>query len=270
MTLQRVLLAAVLALLLTACGQPGVAATVTATPSSAGQARLPHLHVVALGDSVTAGSNCDCTAFPQLYAQDLTQVRGNPASATNLGVAGLDSNGLVAMLAAGTTAAKEVATADVVLITIGANDFGSHHDEVTSGSCRGDCLSDTIEHMSAELTKAIERIHGLRSGRPTAVLVTGYWNVFEDGHVARRVFPGVGLAATAELTHRVNTALREVAGRTHASYVDLYSTFKGPNTHGDDTALLADDGDHPNASGHVLIARRLMAQGLPGLTSGQG
>ena len=271
-TLGRVIVAGVLLLLLASCGLSAGAGTpgLGQPPPSSGRTALPHLQVVALGDSVTAGSNCDCTAFPELYAQGLTQVRGNAASAINLGVAGLDSDGLFAMLADGTAAAKDVSSADVVVITIGANDFGAHHDEVTSGACTGDCLSDTIEHMSAEVAKTVNRVHDLRSGHPTTVMVTGYWNVFEDGHVARRVFPGVGLAATAELTRRVNASLRRVAVRTQAAYVDLYDTFKGPDTQGDDTGLLADDGDHPNASGHALIAKRLLAEGLPGLTPGQG
>ncbi len=264
-------------LVLSGCGQAALAgagssSTPTPTPTasaSATNAPPAPLKIVALGDSVTAGNNCGCTLFPQLYAQDLTRVRGVPSTAVNLGVNGQDSAGLLAMLTDGSSSAdRAVAAANVVVITIGANDFGSRHDDVTSGSCTGGCLRDTTEHMAAEVTRIVARVHALRSNRATAVLITGYWNVFEDGQVAQRLFPGVGLAATAELTQQVNQALRQVAARTKAAYVDLYDAFKGPDTDGDDTPLLADDGDHPNAQGHALIAKRLLAEGLPGLDRG--
>ena len=43
------------------------------------------------------------------------------------------------------------------------------------------------------------------------------------------------------------------------TYVDIYTPFKGADGSTDDTALLADDGDHPNAAGHQLIATALLA-----------
>ncbi|MDQ6641343.1 MAG: SGNH/GDSL hydrolase family protein, partial [Actinomycetota bacterium] len=152
-----------------------------------------------------------------------------------------------------------------VVITIGANDFSYRHDDVTSGACHADCLADTIQHVASVVTEIVATVHQLRAGEPTAVLLTGYWNVFEDGAVARRLFPLAGLAASAELTEKVNNALHQVAVNNGAAYVDLYDVFDGPDAPGDVTTLLADDGDHPNAEGHGLIARRLMAAGLPGL-----
>ena len=42
--------------------------------------------------------------------------------------------------------------------------------------------------------------------------------------------------------------------------LDLKRRIKGPDGHRDPTGLLADDGDHPNAAGHALIARLVLAQ----------
>ena len=44
-------------------------------------------------------------------------------------------------------------------------------------------------------------------------------------------------------------------------YVDLYGPFEdsGRNV----TSLMSNDGDHPDAAGHDLIARTLLAAGLP-------
>ena len=38
------------------------------------------LKIAALGDSVTAGTNCDCIAFPALYAKELSTARGSHAT----------------------------------------------------------------------------------------------------------------------------------------------------------------------------------------------
>ena len=229
--------------------------------------------VVALGDSVTSGGPCGCTPFPQLYAHDLAEVRGARVSVRNLGVGGLDSGGLLHSLTApGSGVAAAVRGSDIVLLTIGANDFADQHGSVTDGRCLAgpgtDCVQDDLQGMRRNVTAVLEEIRRLRGGRPTAVLVTGYWNVFEDGAVARDSFPDLGVRATRVLTRLANRWLRADALAAGATYVDLFAPFNGPASRGDLTRLLAADGDHPNQAGQALIARRLLAAGLPGLAQG--
>jgi lysophospholipase L1-like esterase len=224
------------------------------------------LRVVALGDSVTSGAACDCSAFPEVYGGLLGQRTGSRVAVDNLGVGGLDSAGLLRQLdQAGSAAA--VAQADVVLLTIGANDFGDRHDQVTQGSCAGtasgDCVSDELDQLSGDLSRILARVRALRENRATTVLVTGYWNVYEDGEVARKAFPPDGVAATVELTHRVNAVVAAVTRSHGATYVDLFGPFEQRGTAV--TGLLAADGDHPNADGHRLIAQVLAQAGLPKL-----
>jgi lysophospholipase L1-like esterase len=229
----------------------------------------PHgLRVVALGDSVTSGGHCDCDAFPLVYGRMLARQTGVPVHVDNLGVGGLGSAGLLRSLGdAGSPEARAVADADVALVTIGANDFGDHHAEITSGQCTGapgdDCVADEMAAMRSHVRDILDRARALRHGQSTTVLVTGYWNVFEDGDVARASFPAAGRAATIQLTLRTNAAIRAAAQQAGATYVDLYSPFQ--DWPGGPTELLAEDGDHPSARGHALTARVLMAAGLPGL-----
>ncbi|TDU83585.1 lysophospholipase L1-like esterase [Kribbella voronezhensis] len=227
-----------------------------ATPSPGGKP----LRVVALGDSVTAGAACGCTAFPEIYGRLLSQRTGVQVTVENRGVSGLDSEGLLRQLEA-PAAAKAVGSADVDLITIGANDFGDHHDEVVAASCSQDCVSDELNELSGTLHHILQRIRQLRAARPTTALVTGYWNVFEDGQVARQTFSTDGIAATVELTRRVNTVIETTALAEGATPVDLAGPFQREGA--DVTGLLAADGDHPNGSGHQLIAEVLLAAGLP-------
>jgi lysophospholipase L1-like esterase len=219
--------------------------------------------VLALGDSVPSGHACDCQPFPETYGSLLSSSTGGPVRVDNRAVGGLDTSGLLTQLQAGDMRSA-VRASDVILVTIGANDFGDHHDQVVDGDCgRGDtdCVRDELQSMRSHLTTALARIHSLRQGIPTTVLVTGYWNVFQDGDVARRAYGEAGLQASLRLTRQANAAIRSAAAAAGARYVDLYQPFEESGR--DVTALMAADGDHPDAAGHALIAQTLLESGLP-------
>lgn len=231
----------------------------------------PPSHVVmALGDSVPSGMACLCDPFPQTYGSMLSARTGSRVTVDNRAVSGLDTSDLITQL--NTPAVEDaVRRADVFLVTIGANDFGDHHDQVVNGECGSgdtDCVSDELESLRANLTSVLAKIRALRQGKPTSMLVTGYWNVFQDGAVARRAFSAAGFRATRTLTFQADEVIRDAAERSGATFVGLYAPFHGPAAHGDVTNLLASDGDHPNAAGQSLIAERLLAAGLGGLVEG--
>lgn len=218
---------------------------------------------MALGDSVPSGKACHCRPFPQTYASLLSRRTGARVTGENRAVSGLDTAGLISQLRA-REVEDDVRRADVVLVTIGANDFGDHHDQVVDGRCgtgRTDCVSDELGSMGRRLAAALARVRALRHGQPTSVLVTGYWNVFQDGDVARRAFGAAGLRASLRLTRRANAVIRSVSAAAGARYVDLFGPFEHSGR--DITSLLAADGDHPDAAGHALIARTLLDAGLP-------
>lgn len=237
---------------------PGAAAI----PSSAAPGSSGHV-VLALGDSVPSGHACDCTPFPQTYGSLLSSKTGTPVKVENRAVSGLDTAGLLSQLRQSDVRAA-VRASDVILITIGANDFGDHRDQVVDGTCgRGnsDCVSDELATMRTHLATVLARLTALRHGEPTWILVTGYWNVFQDGDVARRAYGEAGLQAALRLTRRANATIEAVAGADGARYVDLYAPFEESGR--DVTSLMAADGDHPDAAGHDLIAQTLLDSGLP-------
>jgi lysophospholipase L1-like esterase len=224
-----------------------------------------HHAVVALGDSVPAGAACSCDPFPASYAALLSRRTRTPVTVANEAISGLDTIGLLAQIKEERKVADAVRQADVVLVTIGANDFGDHHDQVLEGSCttgQTDCVSDEMVAMRATLTKVLGEIRALRQGRSTSVLVTGYWNVFEDGEVAQRASGAAGRQASITLTRNVNAAISSVSATAGTHYVDLFEAFQ--NRGRDIDSLLAPDGDHPDAAGHALIAQTLVDAGLPG------
>lgn len=245
---------------------PTVAATPSPTGPNAAAAPGPkEVNVLGLGDSVTAGSQCGCTPFVQQLAKLLADRDQVPTTATNLGVGGLTSVGLMQMLDDPATR-QSVAAADIVVITIGANDLlpalswwdAGSASPATQRDCGGACDSATLDAVGAQVAGVIARVQWLRGGRPTTVLVTDYWNVFVDG-AAGLASRGTGyLAWSGELTDRLNSRICAAAQVQNATCVDLRGPFDGNGTK-DPTALLAADGDHPDAAGHTLIADQLLA-----------
>jgi len=225
--------------------------------------------VLALGDSVPSGQACSCIPFPSVYGSLLRQWTGGPVDVVNDAVSGLDTTGLLAQLHQ-TQVVEAVRRADVFLVTIGANDFADHHDQVVAADCAtagaSDCVSDEMDSMRANLAKALEEIRGLRQGRRTMVLVTGYWNVFEDGHVGQHSSGMEGLKASIQLTRRVNAAISTVSSTAGGHYVDLFEPFQSRGRGPGIDSLLAADGDHPDAAGHRLIARTLLDAVPPSLS----
>ncbi|MBC2641445.1 MULTISPECIES: SGNH/GDSL hydrolase family protein [unclassified Rhodococcus (in: high G+C Gram-positive bacteria)] len=218
--------------------------------------------LVGLGDSIPAGDGCPgCTPFVELFGDELSGGDALPVQVANLGVGGWTSTDLLDSLESGAYDADAVRDADVVTVTIGANDFYAELDDYLDGDCGGDdglgCFAPVLPQLQTTLTSVLDRITELRDGQPTAVLVTGYWDVFPDGDVARGLFGPQFLRDSSALTLRANDVISEVAGAEGATYVDLFGVFKGAWGDGDPTGLLADDGDHPNQSGHQRIADAL-------------
>lgn len=222
--------------------------------------------LVGLGDSITAGEGCpSCVPFVDLYARQITRDTSRPVNVTNLGVGGSTSADLLASLFGELPAASVVRSADVITVTIGANDFLPQLDTALSGRCGGiddlGCFGSSLSKLRVSLTAILGRIAELRGDRPTVVCVTGYWNVFLDGAVGTHTYGPAFARSSDELTRRVNTVIQQVTETSQARYVDLYHQFKGETGDNDDTPLLADDGDHPSQAGHLQIAKSLASVG---------
>lgn len=205
--------------------------------------------VVTVGDSVPAGTACDCRPFPDLYARRIGAASDNLARAGFTSLDVRDQLGLPPAQAA-------VAAADVVLVMAGANDLAAVFD---SGGTSYAAVADAVQR---NVVTAIATVHRLRPS--ASVLVFGYWSVVEDGEVGHADYGDDGVAEAALATSACNDALRRAAAATGAGYVDTVAALKGRSGEQDPTALLAPDGDHPDAAGHATLAAAAYAV-LPGI-----
>jgi lysophospholipase L1-like esterase len=233
----------------------------TATP-------MGPLRLVALGDSVPAGTACGCTNFISLLGARIAAARHGDVVVINDARPGQDSAGMRDVLSTASATGQDVATTDVLVVTIGANDFS--FSDYSDADCAADhtaCFSSALATLRSNLTTVVQRIAALRHGRLRQVAVVGYWNIWPDGSVGAakgRLFQQV----SRELTLAVNRILRQVATSGGLCYVDLVEPFYGPDGTSDVDALLADDGDHPNGAGHRVIAEAILRQ-VPQLLSQQ-
>ncbi|MEV8635701.1 SGNH/GDSL hydrolase family protein [Streptosporangium sp. NPDC051023] len=215
--------------------------------------------VVGLGDSVPAGSACDCSTYVSLIGEALAARQGTDVVTENLAASGLTTQGLLDQLE-DDSARKTLVSANLTIITIGANDFDSStiKDDDCGPSISMACYKDDLVRLRANMDAILAKLRVLQTRRGSRILVTGYWNVFMDGAMARA--EGDRYVTNSDsLTRAVNDTLAASAEAAGVRYVDLYTPFKGESGAGDDTALLADDGDHPGATGHRLIAREVLS-----------
>ncbi len=220
--------------------------------------------VVGIGDSVTAAGACGCTGFVQSYAAQLPTAAGGPAHAVNLGTDGLTAAALRTLITRPGPTASAVASGDILMVTIGANDLEPLLSRWQASGCSAACYAPAVDAVGSDLSAILAAAKGLRGDRPTRILVTDYWNVFVDGDVARVSDGPAYLRWSDELTRAVNDRICTAAKTARATCVDLYAPFKGDGSV-NPTAMLAGDGDHPNAAGNQLISSALLtATSLPG------
>lgn len=200
--------------------------------------------VVTLGDSVPAGTACDCDPFPDVYA------RGQDAVSENLAAPGFTSSDVRSQVDGIRTA---LAAADEVLLMIGANDLATAFDDESS-------FAGAAAQMQSNVTETIDTIETIHR---TNVIVLGYWNVVQDGKVGAEDYGPAGVRAAASATTYANDALMNAAQKTGATYVSTDVAFHGADGSQDPTGLLAPDGDHPNAAGHAAIAALIPSLTVP-------
>ncbi|WP_169923678.1 SGNH/GDSL hydrolase family protein [Propionicimonas paludicola] len=238
------------------------AAPVAPEPSAATPtAPLPPLHVVGLGDSVMAGTACNCRTILSRFAQSLAQREGRTVTDVNLGVAGYTTQDVLSQLTDDPGTRQDVQKADIVIMIIGANDLKDDFDAWLHGGCNSACYQPDVTAMQDRLVSIIRQTQALRAGQPTTILVDNYWNVFADGDVARAQGGQRQLDWSVAVTTAVNSAIAQASAQSGARTVDLVHVFKGSGDE-DPTSLLADDGDHPNAAGvQAIVAANLAALG---------
>ncbi len=170
-------------------------------------------------------------------------------TATNDSVAGYTTSNVLRQLESDRNVIDHVRTADAVEIEVGANDVAY----TKSCGTAVDCYAPGIPTAEKNLAAIVRRIHDLASGHKVLVVLLDYWSVWLGGQYAAANGEAY-VSAAEEVTDRVNMVIKSTAAESGSAYVDLRAAFRGPNYAYDETHYLSNDGDHPNAAGHMQIA----------------
>jgi acyl-CoA thioesterase I len=205
--------------------------------------------VVTLGDSVPAGTACDCDPFPDLYARLVSPA----AVSVNLAQPG-DTSADVRDEVGADDIRADLRRATIVLIMAGANDLAAAFDDERDD----EAYETSAAQVEANVAATVDTILHVHS-TPVTVLVLGYWNVVKDGSAGLAAYGAAGLASAHGATRYCNLALQRAAEQAGARYVPTTAAFRGEHRTLDPTGLLASDGDHPNADGQEAIAEAVYA-----------
>jgi acyl-CoA thioesterase-1 len=215
----------------------------------------PTSSVVVLGDSVPYGSACGCTPFGPVYARMLSERLHRTVTSTNLARSGATTGSLQAQL--GTASVQSgIRGATTVVIMIGANDFAGAFRRDQLGTCAGGCYGSTAQGVKLALSAIVDRVQQIHRSAVSVVLLD-YWNVVEDGAVARQDYGPSGVLKSLNATSYANAAIHAAAVSRHTGFGSTRIAFRGDNDDLDPTPNLAPDGDHPNAKGHQVISHLL-------------
>ncbi len=126
------------------------------------------LRIVALGDSVT-----QLGGFTARYREHVQRDLAITAQVVNLGTNGASSGELLARLRTDATYRDAVATADIITLQVGLNDFYGMRGPYASGECRGadnqDCLRGMVSLFSANWTGILNEIFVLADPAQVAI-----------------------------------------------------------------------------------------------------
>ena len=130
------------------------------------------------------------------------------------------------------------------ILEIGA---GTGYNAAVLAALVGERGAITTIDIDADIA-ALARQHLARAGVDrVAVITADGWEGRTDNAPYDRI----------EVTASVSELIRRVAQAHGGYWIDLRTAFRGPNDSYDETHLLASDGDHPNAAGHVRIEQAI-------------
>lgn len=231
-----------------------LAASLTSAPRA--QASEP-LQYVALGDSVT-----QLAGFTARYSGHIRADLGLSVQTTNLGVGGSTSGELLERLRTNADYRTAVASADVITLQAGLNDFYRARLLYQSGECGGDdnleCMRSMVVDFSANWSALHDELVALADPSHTAIRpIDLYYPSFASDHAVG------AFAILNPYLLQMNQHIAATSLERDLPLAGVHDAFHGSAGDGDPMAagLLLSDQLHTTDAGNRMLATLLRGAG---------
>jgi hypothetical protein len=245
-------------------------AAISSPEPTASPVALAPWSLVAVGDSIPYNSSEDCpgcTGSVDRYATAITKATGHPVTVQNLSQHnGLQTDSLLEELKTDTTRREALANADIIIVSIGANDtaYRDNVDDPCDGPSGANpdwskfnttCAAAAAEIFRPKFEGVYAQIVALRAGKPTifrTINVYNEWITLPGGYVTPK-----DMKASRVVLDAWNAMICKAAQANGFTCADIYHAFNGPDGLKPALDLLANDHSHPSDKGNDVIARVL-------------
>lgn len=232
--------------------------------AAAGPAQIKY---TALGDSVTWQS----TGYVSKYSNYIPADLHTTISTTNLGTPFVPSWGLLSQLQTDQNFRTSVASANLITIFIGLNDYqGAHNSYLDPNGnplfCpppQETCVQTVVNNFKNNWNEIIAEIKSLNPNSNLAIRTLTIYNPYVNVDKAAGNFNYF-----KQYLDQMNAHIVSTSNTNGILVADINKAFNGPNGDLDATEqgfFTAPDALHPNDSGHTAIANTLRGLGYPEL-----
>lgn len=224
--------------------------------------------MVGVGDSYMSTQNTKGESFMDLYAAALEGTLARPVELANLASDNATTDSVRNNLMTDEAFRATVASADVIVISVGGND-GDPFGKYPEGTCaragsQKSCLKAYTPRYTANYEAILSTVAALRENKPTLIRVTSADNPFVGWSQAPSA--AFGKDFYAQVAEAQTEAVCALATKHGAKCIDYLHVFGGQDGLADPVAYLADDHAHPGDRGIQTIADLLSESGTQGLS----
>jgi len=235
-------------MLLVSCSSDGASLEPQSSPTAEGQDTA--WNYVALGDSLLAEDWCN---LPEQHAALIQADLGVEVNVVNLAVGGQSSEGLRRRVEK-EHVRKAISEADIIVISIGGNDFGELVAPYFEGRCGGsdnqDCLREGLTGFQGNWDAILAEIVALANPTETLIRPLALGGVSLD--ISRQYGSSEGFDAFVSYAE----AVRDYVVQSAAEY-GIPVTDKGQLYDDEGSRYIGPDGVHPNAEGVAILVELL-------------